>query len=34
MLIVTLYITRAMDYFDLTKEYGGNLSKAFLKTKN
>jgi homoserine O-acetyltransferase/O-succinyltransferase len=28
-----LYITRAMDYFDLTKEYGGNLSKAFLKTK-
>ena len=28
-----LYITRAMDYFDLTKEFGGNLSKAFLKTK-
>ena len=28
-----LYITRAMDYFDLTKEYNGNLSKAFLKTK-
>jgi homoserine O-acetyltransferase/O-succinyltransferase len=28
-----LYITRAMDYFDLTKEYDGNLSKAFLKTK-
>ena len=28
-----LYITRAMDYFDLTKEYNGNLSKAFEKTK-
>jgi homoserine O-acetyltransferase len=28
-----LYITRAMDYFDLTKEYNGNLSKAFKKTK-
>jgi len=28
-----LYITRAMDYFDLTKEYKGNLSKAFEKTK-
>ena len=28
-----LYITRAMDYFDLTKEYDGNLSKAFEKTK-
>jgi len=28
-----LYITRAMDYFDLTKQYGGNLSKAFKKTK-
>ncbi|MBD1157541.1 homoserine O-acetyltransferase [Pelagibacterales bacterium SAG-MED20] len=28
-----LYITRAMDYFDLTKEHGGNLSKAFEKTK-
>ena len=28
-----LYITRAMDYFDLTKEYDGNLSKAFSKTK-
>ena len=24
-----LYITRAMDYFDLTKEFNGNLSKAF-----
>ena len=24
-----LYITRAMDYFDLNKKYGGNLSKAF-----
>ena len=28
-----LYITRAMDYFDLIKEYNGNLSKAFSKTK-
>ncbi len=28
-----LYITRAMDYFDLVKEYKGNLSKAFEKSK-
>ena len=28
-----LYITRAMDYFDLIKQYDGNLSKAFEKTK-
>ena len=28
-----LYITRAMDYFDLTKQYNGNLSKAFKNTK-
>ena len=28
-----LFITRAMDYFDLTKEYNGNLSRAFAKTK-
>jgi len=28
-----LYITRAMDYFDLSKKYNGNLSKAFEKTK-
>ena len=28
-----LYITRAMDYFDLIKQYNGNLSKAFLNTK-
>ena len=28
-----LYITRAMDYFDLTKQFGGNLSKAFKNTK-
>jgi len=28
-----LYITRAMDYFDLTKQFDGNLSKAFLNTK-
>ena len=28
-----LYITRAMDYFDLTKQFGGNLSKAFKDTK-
>ena len=28
-----LYITRAMDYFDLNKQYDGNLSKAFEKTK-
>ncbi len=27
-----LYITRAMDYFDLTKQFKGNLSKAFEKT--
>ena len=27
-----LYITRAMDYFDLTKQFGGNLSKAFEKS--
>jgi len=28
-----LYITRAMDYFDLTKQYNGNLSDAFKKSK-
>ncbi len=28
-----LYITRAMDYFDLSKQYKGNLSEAFIKTK-
>ena len=28
-----LYITRAMDYFDLTKQFNGNLSKAFKNTK-
>ncbi len=28
-----LYITRAMDYFDLTNEFNGNLSKAFEKSK-
>ena len=28
-----LYITRAMDYFDLVKQYNGNLYKAFEKTK-
>ena len=28
-----LYITRAMDYFDLTKQFVGNLSKAFKDTK-
>jgi homoserine O-acetyltransferase len=28
-----LYITRAMDYFDLAKQFNGNLSKAFSKTK-
>ena len=28
-----LYITRAMDYFDLSKQFGDNLSKAFNKTK-
>ncbi len=27
-----LYITRAMDYFDLSKQFDGNLSKAFEKT--
>ena len=27
-----LYITRAMDYFDLTKKFDGNLSKAFAKS--
>ena len=28
-----LYITRAMDYFDLIKQHNGNLSKAFTDTK-
>ena len=28
-----LYITRAMDYFDLTKKFNGNLAKAFGNTK-
>jgi len=28
-----LYITRAMDYFDLTKQHDGNLSKAFIQSK-
>ena len=28
-----LYITRAMDYFDLTKKFDGNLSKAFANSK-
>jgi homoserine O-acetyltransferase len=28
-----LYITRAMDYFDLVKQFDGNLSDAFKKTK-
>ncbi len=28
-----LYITRAMDYFDLTKQFKGNLSDAFKNTK-
>ena len=28
-----LYITRAMDYFDLSKQFDGNLSKAFKNTK-
>ena len=28
-----LYITRAMDYFDLIKEYNGNLSNAFKNSK-
>ena len=28
-----LYITRAMDYFDLVKQYKGNLSDAFKKNK-
>ena len=28
-----LYITRAMDYFDLTKQFNGNLSKAFIQSK-
>jgi homoserine O-acetyltransferase len=28
-----LYITRAMDYFDLAAEYGGDLSNAFHRTK-
>ena len=27
-----LYITRAMDYFDLTKQFDGNLSRAFEKS--
>ena len=29
-----LYITRAMDYFDLEKQFNGNLSNAFKKTKS
>ena len=29
-----LYITRAMDYFDLEKQYNGNLSLAFKNTKS
>ena len=28
-----LYITRAMDYFDLIKQYNGNLSNAFKNSK-
>ena len=28
-----LYITRAMDYFDLPRKFDGNLSKAFKETK-
>ena len=28
-----LYITRAMDYFDLIKQFNGNLSNAFQNTK-
>ena len=28
-----LYITRAMDYFDLVKQFNGNLSSAFKNTK-
>jgi len=28
-----LYITRAMDYFDLTKQFNGNLSEAFKENK-
>ena len=28
-----LYITRAMDYFDLTKQFKGNLSDAFKRSK-
>jgi homoserine O-acetyltransferase len=28
-----LYITRAMDYFDLAKQFNGNLSDAFKETK-
>jgi homoserine O-acetyltransferase/O-succinyltransferase len=29
-----LYITRAMDYFDLEKQFNGNLSNAFRNTKS
>jgi homoserine O-acetyltransferase/O-succinyltransferase len=28
-----LYITRAMDYFDLIKQHNGNLSRAFVQSK-
>ena len=28
-----LYLTRAMDYFDLSEDYGGRLADAFLKSK-
>ena len=29
-----LYITRAMDYFDLAEEHGGMLAKAFANSKS
>src|SRR3546814_3928598 len=29
-----LYITRAMDYFDLAEDHGGSLAAAFAKTKS
>ncbi|MEQ8771907.1 MAG: homoserine O-acetyltransferase, partial [Erythrobacter sp.] len=29
-----LYITRAMDYFDLAQEHGGKLANAFARSRN
>ena len=34
MQIEILYITRAMDYFDLSKQFKGGLVEAFKKSEN